>query len=148
MTTIAVDKNMMAGDRQFTHHSGMKMLGTTKVYEVPLPDLFDAKRAFIGFCGNADMFGPIIGWLHSPEGKPPRMKGVEMLLLTDKGRIMHGTTLHNWLEIKDKHYAIGSGMTFAQAAMACGKSPIEAVKVASKFDPNTGMGFTKLFMGE
>lgn len=137
---------MMAGDRQFTHSSGMKMLGATKIIEVPNPLLFDVKRAFIGFAGNADSFGEIISFLHDPTGKPPKCRGVEMLMLTDKGRIMHGTNLSNWLYIQDKHYAIGSGMQYAQAAMASGKSPFEAVKVASKFDPMTGMAFNKLEM--
>jgi hypothetical protein len=35
-------------------------------------------------------------------------------------------------------YAVGSGMDFALAAMACGKDAEEAVKIASLFDPNTG----------
>jgi len=36
-----------------------------------------------------------------------------------------------------KTFAIGSGCKYAMAAMACGKTPAEAVKVASKFDPFT-----------
>lgn len=31
-------------------------------------------------------------------------------------------------------FAIGSGCKYAMAAMACGKTPVEAVKVAAKFD--------------
>jgi hypothetical protein len=34
--------------------------------------------------------------------------------------------------------AIGSGMDFALAAMACGKTAAEAVEIAARFDPNTG----------
>lgn len=37
-----------------------------------------------------------------------------------------------------KSFAIGSGAKYAMAAMACGKTPAEAVKVAAKFDPFTG----------
>lgn len=148
MTTIAVNKNMMAGDRQFTHGSGMKLLGKTKILEVPLPELFDAKRAFLGFAGNADVWGNVVGWLHDPTGKPPKCREVEFLLLTDRGTIMHGTNLTNWLEICTPSYAIGSGMQYAQAAMSVGKTPYEAVKVASKHDAMTGMGFNKLVMKE
>ena len=67
-------------------------------------------------------------------------------MLNDKGEIYHATNFSNWLRICDKHYAIGSGMHFAQAAMASGKTPLEAVKIASKFDPSTGMKFNKLVM--
>ena len=45
---------MMVGDKQFTHASGMKLTGKTKVYEVPHPDVFQCKRAFIGFAGIGD----------------------------------------------------------------------------------------------
>jgi hypothetical protein len=37
-----------------------------------------------------------------------------------------------------KTFAIGSGCKFAMAAMACGKTPAEAVKIAAKLDPSTG----------
>lgn len=37
-----------------------------------------------------------------------------------------------------KSFAIGSGAKYAMAAMACGKTPAEAVRVAAKFDPFTG----------
>lgn len=148
MTTIAVNRKMMAADKQFTHASGMKLIGRTKIIEVPLPEMFGAKRAFIGFSGNADVWGNIVGWLHDPTEKPPKCRDIEFLMLTDKGSIMHGTNMTNWIEICQPHCAIGSGMQYAQGAMAAGKSPIEAVKVASKHDAMTGMGFNKLIMKE
>jgi ATP-dependent protease HslVU (ClpYQ) peptidase subunit len=37
-----------------------------------------------------------------------------------------------------KTFAIGSGCKYAMAAMACGKTPAEAIKVAAKLDPFTG----------
>jgi hypothetical protein len=140
---------MMAGDRQFTHNGGMKMLGKTKIYEIPessAMSIFDTKRVFVGFCGNADNFATAVGWLHLPEGKPPKVKDIEMLLLNDKGQIFHATNLVNWMRICSPFYSIGSGMHFAQAAMAAGKDPYEAVKIASTLDPSTGMKFNKLEM--
>jgi len=137
---------MMVGDKQFTHASGMKLTGKTKVYEVPHPDVFQCKRAFIGFAGNADAFGKALGWLHDPTTKAPKLRDVEMLLLTDKGEILHGTTMHNWLQIPQPFMAIGSGMHYAMGAMAAGKDPYEACKIASKHDSNTGCGFVKLTM--
>ncbi len=41
-------------------------------------------------------------------------------------------------EVIDDFYAIGSGAKVALGAMACGKSAIEAVRIAARFDPYTG----------
>ena len=43
-----------------------------------------------------------------------------------------------WIEVKAKYYAIGSGSTAAMVAMECGKSAADAVRIAMKFDNNTG----------
>lgn len=38
----------------------------------------------------------------------------------------------------ERCYAVGSGSHFALAAMACGKTAVEAVRLAARFDPGTG----------
>ena len=149
ITTIAVNRTMMAGDRQFSHSAGVKMRGRTKIYEIPSEvsqEMFGNKRVFVGFAGNADAFADAIGYLHSPSESPPKIRGVEMLMLNERGEIYHATNFRNWLLIDQDHFAIGSGMQFAMAAMGSGKDPLEAVKIASKYDSNTGMGFNKLVM--
>ena len=45
----------------------------------------------------------------------------------------------HWLEIRMPFYAVGSGRDFAIGAMHCGKTPAEAVEIASKYDLKTGM---------
>lgn len=147
MTTIAVNKKMMAGDKQMTHSGGTTMTGATKIYDLPeaaAMKIFNCKRAIIGFCGNVDSFADAVGWLHNPDDDPPKIKGVEMLLLNEKGHIYHASNLRNWTRLMDPFFAIGSGMHYAMAAMETGKTPIEAVKVASKFDANTGKGFNSI----
>jgi ATP-dependent protease HslVU (ClpYQ) peptidase subunit len=69
-----------------------------------------------------------------------------MLMLTNRKEFFHATTLSNWMLINQPFFAIGSGMQFAIAAMEAGKTPYEAVKIASKHDPHTGMGFNQLTM--
>ena len=137
---------MMAGDRLFVHPSNMKLIGKSKIFEVPHPEVFGVDKCYIGFAGNAGAFGTIISWLSTPEEKQPRFSGVEMLLLTNNGEILHGTTLRNFMHITEPHYAIGSGMMYAQAAMSAGKTPFEAVKIAAKHDIYTGGPFNKLDM--
>lgn len=140
---------MMAGDLQMTHASMTKFKVDSKIWEIPAKsanDVFQCKRLFVGLAGNADNFSSVLEWLWSPTDKRPKVKGVEMLLLNDKGHIFHATTLYNWLRLKEKHFAIGSGMQYAIAAMDAGKTPYEAVKIASNHDVYTGMGYNKLEM--
>lgn len=137
---------MMAGDRLFVHSSGMKMIGRTKIYEVPHPEVFGVDKCFIGFAGNTDAFGTVVSWLWTPEERQPTVSGIEMVLLTGDGEILHGTSLRNFMHIDEPHCAIGSGSAYAQAAMALGKTPYEAVEVAAKYDVNTGGPFNKLEM--
>lgn len=148
MTTIAVSRKhgMMAGDKQFTHRSGMKLTGQTKIYEVPHPEIYQVKRAFIGFAGGATNIAAMVGWLHDPTSKLPKANDFEALLLNDKNEIYHTSNMSNWTLLKDKFCAIGSGQPFAMAAMLAGEDPAGAVKIASKLDSYTGMGITKLVM--
>ena len=144
MTTIACNGTSLACDLQFTYGGHTKFKGKTKV--LPLEgkvceDVFGTKRAYIGFSGNADAWGKVINWFSDPSGKPPKCSGLEFLMLNDKKQIFHGTSVTNWMLIPEKHFAVGSGMQFALAAMTAGKTPLEACKVASKHDPMTGMGF-------
>lgn len=141
MTTIAADKNSIACDLQFNHSGGIKFKGKTKIIELKTEvskTIFGTSKALIGFCGNADIWSSVVAWLNTPEGKPPKCKDIEFLMLTAEGELFHGTTLANWMKIDEPYFSIGSGMHLAIAAMASGKTPTEAVKIASKHDPNTG----------
>lgn len=127
----------------FSHSSGIAFKGTTKILtlkEEVSRAMFDAGVTHIGFCGNADVWGNIVSYLSLPEGKPPKIRDVELLMLNEQG-MYHGTNLSNWLKIEESYFAIGSGMHLAIAAMESGKTPIEACRVAGKYDPSTGLGY-------
>ena len=144
MTTIAANNNSIACDLQFSHSSGLKFKGASKIIELKADlarSMFQTEKAFIGFCGNADIWGDVVSWLSVPEGKPPKLKNIELLLLTGNRQIYHGTSLTNWLKLDVKHFAIGSGSHLAMGAMEVGKTPVEAIKAAAKHDPMTGMGY-------
>ena len=137
---------MMAADRQFTYRD-QKLLGRTKIYELDqLAETFGAKKVFVGFAGSAEQIGKAIGWFHDPTGKFPKLSGLEAVALTDKGQIWHSQSLANWVEITQPYFAIGSGCSYAVASMATGATPLEAVKIAAKFDIYTGMAYNKLEM--
>lgn len=143
MTTVAVNRQAMACDLQMTHGLHTKFKCATKIVTLKptvAKHLFDTDKAFIGFAGNADIWSEFVTWITQPEGHPPKMKNIEFLMLTKEGDFYHGSNMHNWMRIHEPHYAIGTGSHLAIAAMDAGKSPKEAVLIAAKHDPSTGMG--------
>lgn len=133
----------IACDLQFTHSSGTKMKGLTKILTVgkeAAQEIFGVDGAYIGFSGNTNSFGEIVNWFHDRTQKQPKCGGVELLMLTSEGKLFTGTNLRNWTYLPAGSHAIGSGSQFAIGAMESGKTPGEAVKVASKHDIYTGMG--------
>lgn len=144
MTTIAVNRFAIACDMQYNYGANQKFKGGPKVHLMNHPackELFGAPYAYVGLAGQVNQWGQIITWLSDPTGNVPKTKNVEFLLLTSNGKIFHADSLKNWMRIEEPYFSIGSGMQFAVSAMAAGKTPLEAVKLASKFDVNTGMGF-------
>lgn len=146
MTTIAasVKHNAIACDLQATYNGSTRFKLASKVLEVPpevAKTVFQVDKCFIGFAGNLDSWGDVVHWFHDITQKPPRCKGLEFLMLTDKKQLYHGTNMTNWVLLSEPHFAIGSGMDFAIAAMSAGKTPLEACKIAGKHDIKTGMGY-------
>lgn len=154
MTTIAAklgkrgEPSSLACDLQYTYHGSTKFKGDSKIIvlegSVPL-ELFGAPKALIGFSGGAVDWGRVKHWFSNPTEKMPKVKDMEFLMLCKHG-IFHAASLSDWVEVDTKHSAIGSGMTFALGALDSGKSPLEAVKTASKFDVYTGMGFKEFVL--
>jgi hypothetical protein len=145
MTTVAVNKNQIAADLQATHNGGLKFKIKTKIIPVQQPLVY--KHPFyVGLCGNVDSFSDIISWFADPTAwkKPPSGKGGDFVVLTADKKIFTFANPSQWIPVNQPYYAVGSGMNYAMAAMASGKTPYEAVKIAAKFDPNTGMGFEKV----
>lgn len=99
-------------------------------------------KFYVGLCGDVDVFPDIIEFLSDPTSrKAPKAVGGEFLVLTEDKKLFTFQNPTKWIMVNQPFYAVGSGMNYAMAAMECGKSPIEAVKIASKFDRSTGMGF-------
>ena len=145
MTTIAVSTEFgaMACDLQITYGGNVKMKTSSKILTIGgevAESLFNCKSALLGFSGNAGSWGAVVGWLSNPQGKPPKIKDIELLMLTSNKEILHSNSLTSWVGIKDKGFAIGSGGAYALAALELGKSPKEAVAVACKRDVFSGMG--------
>ncbi len=140
---------MMAADRQITYHGKTILTIKTKLYEIEPHNakmLFGHHKAFIGFAGTTLGVGSALLWLSDLTRKVPRLRDLEMVVLTGKKEIYHAMQLDDWIQIKDKQFAIGSGGSHAMAAMLAGCNPYKAVAIASKLDAFTGQGITKLEM--
>lgn len=149
MTTIAVNKYGMAGDQQYSHSGGMTFRGGSKIMLVPSDysiEYYDTPKMIMGICGDADSMAAVWEYVFDSNrpSKIPKFKNSEIIALTADGKITTTLNLHTWLIVKEPFYAVGSGMRYAMAAMDSGKTPLEAVKIASKYDMYTGKGFNEI----
>lgn len=68
------------------------------------------------------------------------MGDTHILSIDEKRRVWCAEKELNWLCIGKRKWAIGCGADFALAAMACGKTAVESVRIAAKLDSKCGMG--------
>lgn len=144
MTTIAVSKTQIAGDRQCTHGGGMKFKLKTKIFKFEQPILYHVPF-YVGLAGTVEKFADVLEFFNDPTQykSPPKLGNGEGVILATDGKIFtFFKDPTNWLVVDQPTYAIGSGMHFAMGAMASGATPVEAVKVAIKNDPSSGFGVT------
>jgi ATP-dependent protease HslVU (ClpYQ) peptidase subunit len=140
MTTIACNRESIACDLQVTA-GNTKFKATTKIWSFdPTPSTYHTPY-FVGYAGHVQKALGVLEWLANPVGKAPTVKQMDFLVLTEDGKIFTFQSPVNWIEVNEPFYCIGSGADFASGALASGKTPLEAVKVASHHDINTGMGF-------
>lgn len=104
---------------------------------------FKRDKSYIGFAGTAYRIAEAVEWMTEIGGKVPRFPGLQCLALTDDQRLFYSDNFAHWVESETPYASIGSGMQFAIVALGDGKDPIDACKVAAKYDPNTGLGYKK-----
>lgn len=139
MTTIAVNKTGMAADGRACLDSQIATERAVKLYE--------DEDYIYGGAGDYISMSEAIGFLTGriSEDEVPETEEDFNLVRLDKktGKISFTNKTLVWLEI-DPPFAIGSGAGFAIGAMASGKSPKEAVKIACKFDAASGGKITEI----
>lgn len=137
MTTVAVDRKSltMAADKRMQLHS-------TKVNKV-FPVIRHEERWLLGGAGTLQHILNFVDWFEGPNTLEfPDMGETGMLALREDGALFFyyqsGTPIH----ITAPFFAYGSGSDYAMGAMAAGRTPQQAVQIASKFDSGTGGGVT------
>ena len=136
MTTIAIKDGVMACEGKETHSDGFTVSWNAE--KVILHN-----DAYWGFCGSSHHIMVVMDTIRANDKltdvspditlqfiKMPR-KGQPMLMWLESGHLTQEA-------IPSSGYAIGSGMNYAMVAMSCGKSAVEAVKEAIKWDCFSG----------
>lgn len=138
MTTLAFDGTTLAGDRRLTGH--FIMTSAAKIMRTP-------DHRLIGCAGGVTECRMMMEWLMKPKRNLDTLPdfqcdedtSVQAIEIMQDGTI-RAYEQGGWFVVEGQNYAIGSGCQFAMAAMYCGKSADDAVRVASQFDPITGGG--------
>lgn len=100
-----------------------------KLYRLPDGALF-------GAAGSVQEILAVLEWLRGGE-KPTGLQDFAGMVVGPAGGAILGVRLMRE-PIAEPFYAVGSGNHFAIAAMACGKTAPEAVRLAARFDSGTG----------
>lgn len=139
MTTIAWDGKTLAADSRCTS-SGLP-------YRVNKCCRLSDGMLFAG-AGTMSAYDAVRQWLENKGPRPEALKDFTGLLIDTDSSIWLMDETANRYEIFASFFAIGSGRDFAIAAMALGKSALEAVELASRFDVWTGGPLVELPLKE
>jgi len=126
ITTIAWDGKTLAADTLAQTSVNLK---ARKLHRL-------SNGAMFGAAGSCQEIAAVLAWLNGGE-KPSDLDVFEGLIIEKHGAERLGERLMR-LPVFEAFWSIGSGSHFAIAAMACGKSAVEAVRLAARFDPYTG----------
>lgn len=106
----------------------------------PCQKIYSRKGVYVALAGDVAKALPIVEWLLNPKGeKPKSTKDFQAILVSKDRQEYYGGSLKP-VPLTTPH-AIGSGGDFAIAAMLSGKTGPQAIKIAAKMDPNTGIDF-------
>lgn len=127
MTTVAFDGKMLASDSRVVGH-----------YVIDdVKKLFEIGDTFYGFAGHELEGILFIDWLNHKECEPPKLEHDLYVLEVVGNKVFYWEK--NLVRVpRSVPCAIGSGAMIAITAMHCGKTAIEAVKMAKSLDENTG----------
>jgi ATP-dependent protease HslVU (ClpYQ) peptidase subunit len=139
MTTIAFDGTVMASDSRVTDDVGA--IRGKKLFKKRI----GKSNHLIGIAGDVYAAMVFVDWYGTGKAPPgelvhsvPDLEGFEVLIWTGK-KLFTANKLCRLVEVEEPKYAIGSGAPYAMTAMDCGKSAEQAVRLACRRDPSSGL---------
>lgn len=131
MTTIACDGTSIAADGRMCDGSDMIVCeDAVKVERL-------ADGSIMGFSGPANGQSVFKDWIEANGQRELKLTDFSALVLRPDGQIRFYDSAANWIPCSAPQ-ALGTGKKLAIGAMAAGKSPEDAVMLATRFDPFTG----------
>jgi len=142
LTTIAYKDGVIAADSCATDE-GSETAGAVKTQcEKLFRKIVDGRNVIIATAGETAPGLTFVQWYGSGKKRPSRLADADFtVLVLDDGVLYESGPWCVLEKVMAPFYAIGSGRKCALAAMACGKTALEAVEVASLFDPYTAGPF-------
>jgi hypothetical protein len=144
MTTIAYRDGIIAADSRVTvstEAGGSRKHLCTKLYRKKITEGKKTFEVIIATAGEAFSALVFVDWYGSGKPMPDSLRDLggdfTCLILRPDG-LWEADVYCRPDKILDSFYAVGSGSKEALAAMHCGKSAVEAVRVAAIIDPYTG----------
>ena len=139
MTTVAFDGRVLAADRLV---SGGFPCSMGKIWKLK-------SGAYFTGCGSYDRMVEVADWLDKYDPAdgdakrpwlPPEQDTI-FILVSPEGQ---GAWL-SWPYLRpvtfpERRFAVGSGSEYAIGAMAAGVGAVKAVRIASEYDADTGLG--------
>jgi hypothetical protein len=144
MTTIAYRDGIIAADSRMTYTTdagGSRKHLCTKLYRKKVTEGKKTYEVIIATAGESSPALIFVDWYGSGKPVPDLLLYLggdfTCLILTPKG-LFEADVYCRPDQINEPFYAVGSGSKEALAAMHCGKSAIDAVRIAARIDPYTG----------
>lgn len=133
MTTIAWDGKTLAADSMSTYEDG------TKMHVVKIAKSEDG--FIVAVAGNFNVGLIWMRWVlagMNPDDQPEEGKGANVIIIDPKGKAHVFENAPIRQELTVKKWALGSGYHLALGAMEMGADAVTAVRVAAKWDSQTG----------
>lgn len=143
MTTIAYRDGILAADSRVTHgEDGSARIHTCK--KLFRKKITQGKKSFDVIIATAGESAPgmlFVDWYGTGKPIPDtflHLGGDFLCLVLTPSGLFEFDVYCRGEEVSDDFYAIGSGAKAALGALHCGKSAVEAVRIAARIDPYTG----------
>jgi len=143
MTTIAYRDGIIAADSRVTYGEDQQArIHTCK--KLFRKRVTQGKKSFDVIIATAGESSPglvFVDWYGSGKPVPDiflHLGGDFLCLVLTPSGLFEYDVYCRGDEVSDDFYAIGSGAGVALGAMHCGKSAVEAVRIAARVDPYTG----------
>jgi ATP-dependent protease HslVU (ClpYQ) peptidase subunit len=131
MTTIAYKDGELAGDGRITEDGTVITDKQRKVHR-----LRDGR--LVGWAGSLAGSKRFLKALRdNPDTLPELKLDVNAIVIARNGKVSLFEE-NTWMELKQPHYAYGSGSLIALGAMDAGASATEAVRIAARRDTGSG----------